>query len=155
MIEIYDVNIDSGSETLNTILMEKALYCKTHDIHWSCVADGEGLNQLDVVDLYTLMGNALDNAIEAVMQIEKKENRYILVRVYRRGNMNVITVENAYQGHIQIEDHLPITSKSDAYNHGIGLKSVKHIVNKYQGGFYLSTDNQVFLLTITLPSQIK
>ena len=66
MIEVYDNDVHTGNEALDTILMEKGLYCKVHHIDWTCVADGKLLEFMDVVDLFTIMGNALDNAVERV-----------------------------------------------------------------------------------------
>ncbi|MDE6590230.1 MAG: hypothetical protein K2K53_07795, partial [Oscillospiraceae bacterium] len=66
-VMIYDAALETGNEILDTVLTEKSLICTRHEIALSCIADGKQLAFMDPVDLYTLVGNALDNAIEAVL----------------------------------------------------------------------------------------
>ncbi len=57
MIEVYDSDVHTGNEALDTILMEKGLYCnKVHHIDWTCVTDGKLLEFMDVVDLFYYHG---------------------------------------------------------------------------------------------------
>ena len=72
-MQIYSAIVRTGNEILDTILTEKSLICENSGIHISCVADGSLLAFMNPVDLYTLFGNALDNAIEAVRKLESKE----------------------------------------------------------------------------------
>lgn len=151
MVEIYDSSTDTGNKTLDTILMEKGLYCKLHHIQWTCVADGKLLDFMEDVDLYTLMGNALDNAIESVNKIEKEEDRVICVRLWKKNNFAVLQVENSYTGECQVKDGEIETSKSDKANHGFGLKAIKSIVEGYSGTFTIKAENGVFLVNIVFP----
>ena len=61
-IMIYDTRIDTGNKALNTVLMEKGLYCQSHDIQLTCMPSGDSLDFMQVADIYALFGNALDNA---------------------------------------------------------------------------------------------
>lgn len=72
-VQIYSAIVRTGNEILDTILTEKSLICENSGIHINCVADGSLLAFMNPVDLYTLFGNALDNAIEAVRKLESKE----------------------------------------------------------------------------------
>ncbi|KAB4601711.1 sensor histidine kinase, partial [Bacteroides thetaiotaomicron] len=59
-LEGYSALVKTGSEVLDTVLTEKKLYCEGHSINMTCVADGSKLDFLDPVDVYALLGNAID-----------------------------------------------------------------------------------------------
>lgn len=151
MVEVYDTKTDTGNEALNTILMEKGLYCRMHGIQWTCVADGKLLDFIDVIDLYTLIGNAVDNAIEAVEKLEEPENRIVSVRIWQKAAFAVLQVENYFAGTVEMADGLPVTSKGDTFSHGIGLKSMRRIVEKYQGSLSVKAEGGMFLLSCVFP----
>ncbi len=151
MIEVYDSDVHTGNEALDTILMEKGLYCKVHHIDWTCVADGKLLEFMDVVDLFTVMGNALDNAVESVEKRGEDQFKSIGVRVWKKDFFAVIQVENTFDGELKLKDGLPLTSKADKENHGIGIRSIKSIVEKYQGTVSVRVQDGNFVLTIVLP----
>ncbi len=151
MVDIYDSKTDTGNEALNTILMEKGLYCKLHGIQWTCVADGSCLSFMDVVDLYTLFGNAIDNAIESVERLADEEKRIITASVWRRESFAIIQVENYYEGSLVLRDGLPLTSKGDTSSHGFGLKSMRRIAEKYRGTLSVKAEDNRFLLYVMLP----
>ena len=151
MIQVYDSDVHTGNEALDTILMEKGLYCKVHHIDWTCVADGKLLEFMDVVDLFTVMGNALDNAVESVEKRDKDQYKSIGVRVWKKDLFAVIQVENSFEGELKMKDGLPLTSKADKENHGIGIRSIKSIVEKYQGTVSVRVQDGNFVLTILLP----
>lgn len=151
MIEVYDSDVHTGNEALDTILMEKGLYCKVHHIDWTCVADGKLLEFMDVVDLFTIMGNALDNAVESVEKRGEDQFKSIGVRVWKKDFFAVIQVENTFDGELKLKDGLPLTSKADKENHGIGIRSIKSIVEKYQGTVSVRVQDGNFVLTIVLP----
>ena len=74
-IQIYEAMVKTGNDVLDTILTEKSLACKENNIVVSCVADGKGLEFLHPIDLYTIFGNAMDNAIECVKNLQKQEKK--------------------------------------------------------------------------------
>lgn len=63
----------TGNKVLDTVLTTKSLYCNKHGIIFTCVADGTLLDFMDVMDICSIFGNALDNAIECEMKIPEKE----------------------------------------------------------------------------------
>lgn len=151
MIEIYDIDANTGNEALDTILMEKGLYCRLHDIEWSCIADGKLLSFMDVVDLYTVMGNALDNAVEGVEKCLRGEWKTIGVRIWKRDLFAVIQVENTYAEQIEFVNGLPKTSKENKGSHGFGVRSIKAMAEKYGGSIHIETGDGIFTLTILIP----
>lgn len=152
MIEVYDSGSNTGNEALDVILMEKGLYCRMHEIEWTCVADGECLDFVDVIDLYTIMGNALDNAIEHVEGCGQEQWKTIAVRIWKKEMFAVIQVENSFDGTLICdEDGMPKTRKKDKENHGFGVRSIRTIAEKYEGTISIKTEDDKFILTVLLP----
>ena len=151
-IEIYEAIVKTGNEVLDTILTEKSLYCKERGITVSCVADGEQLNFINTIDLYSILGNAIDNAIEAVEKLKKQEMRQIDVLIYRQQHFVVINVINPIEEELMYEEEMPITTKDNKGYHGFGLKSIKYMLEKYNGFFSIATEDGCFSLTMLIPT---
>lgn len=101
-------------------------------------------------DLSILLGNILDNAIEASLVLHE-EKRYIKFFMKYEGNTLIITVINAYNGEILRNRRGKIvTNKGDSENHGIGLESVKKVVDKYHGSVVIEPGVQKFTIKIIL-----
>lgn len=150
-ILIYGAVVKTGSDVLDTVLMDKYLYCEQHDISWTCMADGSNLNFMDPVDLYVLFANALDNAIEAVQQLDDPKQRAISVSVYTKYHMVFLQIENYYKDALKFDNELPKTTKPEKELHGFGLKSVQYTAEKYGGSMQIETENQIFSLYIAIP----
>jgi len=136
---------------LDTVLTEKSLYCEANHIAIHCVADGTGLEFIDAVDLYTVFGNALDNAIECVQQIEPAEKRMIDVLICREVGCLVVHIRNSMEGKLDFVDGLPRTTKEDNGYHGYGLKSIRHTVEQYGGHMNVKAENGWFSLKLLIP----
>ncbi len=152
-IRIYESIVQTGNEVLDTILTEKSLYCKERGITISCVADGKLLSFINNMDLYSLFGNAVDNAIEAVEQFEEEEKRQIDVLVYRQQNFLVVNIINPMQETLVLENEMPVTTKRDKNLHGFGVRSMRYIVKKYDGFFNFSQEDGCFSLKFLFPIQ--
>ena len=150
-IRIYDSSVRSDNEALDTILTEKRLVCEAEDINIACIADGQTLSFMEPSDIYSLFGNALDNAIEAVREVEDPERRAIRVIVRRMGDMASIHIENYFEGKVTFSDGLPVTTKSDTANHGYGTRSMRQTVEKYDGTITMGARNQLFQVNIMIP----
>lgn len=150
-VKIYEAIVKTGNEVLDTILTEKSLYCQDREIQVSCVADGSQMDFINTMDLYSILGNAMDNAIEAVEKFQEKEKRQIDVMVYRQQNFLVINIINPIAEQLIYEGELPITTKGDKGYHGYGLRSMKHTVKKYDGYLNISEEDGCFSLKILIP----
>lgn len=78
----YDSVFKTGNNALDAVLYLKSMDCEAKEISITCLADGKLLNFMADSDLYSLFGNILDNAIEAVEHIEDREKRVILLNIY-------------------------------------------------------------------------
>lgn len=132
-VSVYDSIIETGNEILDTILTEKSLLCAANDITFTCVADGKAVGFLEAVDLFSMIGNALDNAEEAVRKLEDHDKRAISVSIFSRHGIAILQVENFYEGDLRFVDGLPVTTKGDPNYHGFGLKSIRSTAEKYGG----------------------
>jgi sensor histidine kinase regulating citrate/malate metabolism len=150
-IGIYEAIVQTGNEVLDTILTEKSLYCKERGITVSCVADGQLLSFMQTMDLYSLFGNALDNAIEAVEKLPEKVMRQIDVLIYKQQRFLVIHIINPAGEQLIFEEGLPATTKSDKNFHGFGMRSMQYIVKKYDGFLTASQEDGCFSLKILIP----
>lgn len=150
-VQIYSAIVRTGNEILDTILTEKSLICENSGIHINCVADGSLLAFMNPVDLYTLFGNTLDNAIEAVRKLESKEKRVIDIMLYERQSFLMLQIVNPMCGEVKFEDGLPLTTKAKNGYHGYGMKSMLHTIQKYEGHLTTEVKNGCFYFNVMLP----
>ena len=102
-------------------------------------------------DLCIVLGNLLDNAIEATEKLEDEEEKQIFIKLIYQKKRLLIEIRNPYRGSLKkgrSGDYL--SGKNDQENHGIGLKSVRKVVEKYDGTLDIHTENQQFQITIIL-----
>lgn len=153
----YSSKINSGNAILDTILTQKNRHCLNNGIKFTCMTDGKLLNFLETMDLCSIFGNSLDNAIEAVGSNVKEHERVINLKIYQKNKFIIIRLENYYDskslGKLRLIDGLPRTSKSDRTNHGYGLKSIKYIIEKYDGTLSVVAKDNWFTLKILLPTE--
>jgi hypothetical protein len=150
-IRYYEAQYDTGSKVLDTILTGKSMYCAGHGITFTCVADGALLRFINVMDICSIFGNALDNAIESVEPLADPEKKLIKTAVYAQNNLLAIRFENGIEETPRFKDGLPVTTKNDRENHGYGVKSIKAAAEKYGGSMKISADNQWFALYLLIP----
>jgi len=105
------------------------------------------------MDLSTLFGNALDNAIESVEKIEDKEKRLINLAVSRDRGFVRIRLENCCEEMPEFQNGLPKTTKKDKAYHGFGVQSIRDIAERYEGSVTMNAENGWFELRILLPDQ--
>lgn len=104
---------------------------------------------IDDLDITVILGNLLDNAIEACYELEE-EKREIVLLLRMVKNQFFVLIENPFNGTIRWKQGRPVTSKKDTCNHGIGLQNVKRVVEKYNGIMEMSEKNNIFKVKIML-----
>ncbi len=150
-IRTYEAQNKTGNSVVDTILTGKSMTCQRHEIELTSVVDGKLLNFIHVMDICTILGNALDNAIECAIQIEEKEKRLIHVEVLSKKDFVVLRFENYFEGNIQFENNQPATTKANKEYHGYGIKSIKYTVKKYNGWVTIDTKDNWFKLNVVIP----
>ena len=154
-IEAYDSIVSTGNPVCDVILSEKSMQCLERKIHFFCVVDGKALGFMDDVSIYTLLGNAAENAIHYVDTLDDPEKRFINLDVRRNGNMTVITAANVLEEDLTFANGLPVSGAGDDIYHGFGMRSMRAVAEKYGGEMLISTEDGMFLLTIILPYSEK
>ena len=152
-IKMYEAQNKTGNNVLDTILTGKHLYCVQHEINFTCVADGMLLDFMNLMDICTIFGNALDNAIECVEKIGDKSKRLIRTAVYSQSKFLIIRFENYTELELTTKDSLPITTKKDRQYHGYGLKSIRSTVEKYGGSMTVNVKDTWFILRLLIPEE--
>ncbi|MCR5491702.1 MAG: ATP-binding protein [Bacilli bacterium] len=156
LVDIYDSDIKTGNPSMDMILTEKSRLCSKRGIRFSIMADGKALSRLSESDVYSLLGNIIDNAIEATVQLPE-DQRSISLNIHRiKGFSSVVeenpfVLENLHFG----KDGLPITSKENKENHGFGIKSIAYVAKKYDGDLKIESGGGIFHLSLLLPEEPK
>ena len=142
----------SGNPVLDVILTTKMRTCADRGITLTAVADGKLLKGMSSMDIASLFGNALDNAIEATSKLPDPQQRLIPLALYGQGQFTVIRVENYYDSALKKDSTGALrTTKRDSSRHGFGVKSIRHIAMQYGGEVTIRTEDHWFVLTVLLP----
>lgn len=152
-VEAYESAFQTGNAALDVVLTEKKLLCQQEKISFTCMVDGEALSFMKTLDVASLFGNGLDNAIEHE-QKEAAEKRYIFLKVFRKGSFACVRIENYCTVFPELSpDGLPVSSsKNDAQFHGYGTKSMQYIVEKYEGNLRISQEGNLFVVSMLFPT---
>ena len=150
-IRTYEAQNKTGNSVLDTVLTGKSLYCVRHGIELTCVADGSRLDFMDVMDICSIFGNLLDNAIECELTIQDKKKRLIHLAVYAKRDFLVIQCGNYCEDTPEFQDGLPVSTKGDGAYHGFGVKSIRRAAEKYGGTMTIHTRDSWFELNIVIP----
>lgn len=149
-VSIYNSAVRTGNETLDIVLTDKRLHCATHGIQFTCIAEGNRMAFMEIMDIFSLFGNILDNAIECEATLPP-ETRFIHLSARAVNQLLLIHVENHFEGTLELRNGIPLTTKDDKDYHGYGMLSIRHIVEKYGGNFEISTEDRLFQIDIMLP----
>ena len=150
-IQNFEAQNRTGNQVLDTLLNAKMLQCMKKDISMTCVADGTLFSFMDTMDICSIFGNALDNAIEYEEKVEEKEKRLIHVAAVSQKNFLIIRFENYCEESLELDKVVSTTSKGDSNFHGYGLKSLRYTVKKYGGEVNINKENNWFVLKILIP----
>ncbi len=149
-INIYDKAPETGNPSLNVVLSEKLLLCSANKIDISYILDSAVVDMMDPSDVYSLFENALDNAIEA-SKAENEDKRMISINMQKQGGNGQIIIYNYCSKDVNIgSDGIPKSNKDTTF-HGFGTKSIRYIVEKYDGSVIFDHNDNVFTISILLP----
>ena len=98
MVDIYDTELHTHNSALDVILSGKMLACMNQKITFTCMADGRRIGFMEDCDIYALFGNILDNAIEAVGNVESPDEKVITLNVATQGELLRIEQSNYFSG---------------------------------------------------------
>lgn len=142
---------NTGNKTLDIILNDKIHLCKKYNIEFKDSINISKLNFIKENDICAIFANALDNAIEACININDEIEKRIEVKATYINGFAVIKFINTKINDIKFTGDRIKTSKEDNKIHGIGLASIKYIVNKYDGEVVVNYSENEFILKIMIP----
>ena len=136
-----------SNKILSVVVSQKMSYARSKGIKVIISAEDVPIDFVDDLDITAIFANLWDNAIEACDKINDK--KYIEMNMTRVNDFILINIENSYNGILKIKNNDLISTKED--HMGVGLKSVRLSVEKYEGVFMTNYNSKTFRAEITLP----
>ena len=140
--------IDTGNPVIDAVLQSKIESAKHKNIEINtqiCLAEPIKPDELQIG---VMIGNALDNAIEAVEKVKPENRTPISAQFISSGGRLSVSVKNCTEA--PVKDKKFRTTKKDSVNHGFGLNSIKTIAQEYDGDVYVNCENNLFELNINV-----
>lgn len=146
-IEGYENYYQTGNSYLDVLLRDKAKTAQEKRIDFSALVHFKDAAFMEPLDISTIFGNALDNAIEASTMLPP-EKRLITLKADRIRDMISIHIVNNITENTNMPER---TSKADSFIHGFGLSNIRAAVEKYEGQCITQIMNETFHLKIIIP----
>lgn len=143
-------NIEYTKNTsIDALINGKKQVMEQNNIKFVCHAFLSDFGKIDEMDLCVLLGNLIDNAIEACLKITNAE-KDIMLRFSQHKKFLNIEIENSIDEKIAKESLAKGTTKKDKTLHGFGLNSIKDITERYDGNLDISCDEKRFIVSAML-----
>ena len=140
----------TGDETADYLINSKAAAAEADGIRFQAQVEFPRRTNIRSVDLCAILGNLLDNAIEAARQVPDPSGRTVVLTIRRIHQMLVIKVENSFAAAPVREGGELKTTKTEGGLHGWGLKSAQTAAEKYDGTVQAGVSGEVFRAVATL-----
>ena len=148
----YEAENKTGNPVLDTLLTAKSMDCQEKHIQMTSVADGRALNFLTTREICTIVGTALDNAIESCAAEPDPEKRLIRTAVYVQNGFVMFRFENYCAEPVELgPDGLPARSAHGGYD----LKSLRALAQQHGGSMTVHWENQWFTVRVLMPLPIE
>lgn len=139
-----------GDATVNIVLTAKDERMRQNKVRFFAKVDIKEQLPFDKADLCAILANALDNAIEACLELTE-DMREVHLNAGANKGILAINIKNACKNHTQGKVFFPKTTKKNVKNHGIGLRSIQETVKKYNGSMEIKQADNSFNLFLYLP----
>lgn len=126
----------TGNVAIDALLNNKINLAKSQKIDVNILCYIAGIQNNDIIDLCVVLGNLLDNSIEACCKMHDISRRFINIELKQDLQFLKVTISNGYVP----EDIIGYTSKKDKQHHGFGLQNVRDIVDKNDGYFVINQE---------------
>ncbi len=140
--------IKTGNSVMNYIINTKLEYAQQNGIAFKAEIENLSFEAMGSVDFSAVLGNMLDNAVEASMNAREK---FIYVSVCRKRGYETITVKNRIDRSVLAENPGLSTTKPDKAGHGVGITQIKSIAQKYGGMTDIYEEDGQFCITVMIP----
>ncbi|MCR8747219.1 sensor histidine kinase [Romboutsia lituseburensis] len=142
--------ISTGSMILDIIINDKKDICDKNDIDFEVDLNFSRCNFIDMIDICSIFSNLIDNAIEASLKVDNRD-RYIQLKGNIVNNFFVLKCENNKSNKVELNKGTIITDKKDNFVHGIGIKSIKGSIEKYNGEMSIDFTDDKFKVQVYIP----
>lgn len=147
-IRKYEAENKTGNPVLDTLLTAKSMDCQEKNIRMTSVADGRALGFLTTREICTIVGTALDNAIESCAAEPDPEKRLIRTAVYVQNGFVMFRFENYCAQPVELgADGLPAQSAHGGYD----LKSLRLVAQQHGGSMTVHWENRWFTMRLLMP----
>lgn len=150
----YGAVVHTGNHVLDAVLTAKRAYATEHDVEVSYVADGSLLEFLRPLDLTAIVGNALDNAVQATSRLASADQRLVRLALFAQDDFVMLRVENTFDG-IVLREGERIVSRQTAEGHGYGLRNIETAATAYDGTVSIASDDRWFSLRVLFPKDAR
>ena len=147
-LERVDTYIKSGNLMMDAILNSKLTLAEHIGIAVNCKVQMPEQLEIADVDLCVILGNLLENALEACDKIPR-EKRFLRIYGIVNGGQLYLSIQNSAKEELDFNEQSYITNKRG--EHGFGMRRVKLLVDKYQGYLNLQNEPGIFAAEVTLP----
>lgn len=147
-LDSIDTLVKSGNAMVDAILNSKLSLAKKYSIDMNVKVAVLAALPITDVDLCVILGNLMDNAIEACRQIEADE-RWLRLYLDTQGEQLYLSIQNAAKEILDFNERNYISTKRG--DHGLGLKRVSLLVEKYQGFLNLQNEPGIFAVEVSVP----
>ena len=147
-IEDYEDYIHTGNDFLDIIIKDKVKLAKENNIDLTVMIDFSDIDTIEALDISTIFGNGIDNAIEAVEKLPE-EKRVILIKAGKINDFISIVMENNYDEKLVSKNNK--TTKKDTFLHGFGIFNIRNATEKYGGTCTITKDKGKFVLKVLIP----
>ena len=138
------------NKIVNAVLNSKEQLALDSNIQCDFQIDLETSPKIDDIDLCSILGNTIDNAIEALGKVPELSERTLSLKARYTNHFFSYEIKNTKINEIQKKGGRFLTDKIEKEAHGIGLRSVQTIVEKYNGDMDISYTNDTFTVTIMI-----
>lgn len=146
--EMNDNIVNSGNPVIDAILQSKLRDAKEKGISIEIFIRFSADVEIDEIELGIILGNALDNAIEAVEKIADGENKTIQFKLISTKDRISISIENPVKDNVDVNNLS--TTKVNKIFHGYGVERIKQIARKYDGFANFTCENSIFTTNINM-----
>ena len=145
---LNDKAFDYSDGVVDALIEHKSAKAKAKGIEIEASFLGTQMLNVPSVDLSVILGNALDNAIEATEKTTEEHKKKITVSLKCTKNTIVITIKNPTKDDVDV--NALVSTKSERSMHGFGILSIKNIAEKYCGEVIFSYSDYEFTTHIVM-----
>lgn len=140
----------TGNDTLDGLISMKHQQMQEYGISFKSSVHMPVTNCIHTLDLCVVLGNLLDNAIEATSQLPLDKPRQISMAATQINHYLSLKITNTVAQPVALGEDGPQTTKSEREQHGFGLKSVQEIAGKYNGTCSFCNGDNTFSVVVMM-----